>query len=54
MVETGFISHAAEEQLLISDAYQEKLAASIYAGLKITFSLIPYRMGQNKDKRGIR
>ncbi|MEG7446528.1 N-acetylmuramoyl-L-alanine amidase, partial [Providencia stuartii] len=45
LVETGFISHAAEEQLLISDAYQEKLAASIYAGLKNYFLAHPLQNG---------
>ncbi|AYY82704.1 MULTISPECIES: N-acetylmuramoyl-L-alanine amidase [Proteus] len=41
LVETGFISHASEEQLLISDAYQEKLATSIHAGLRNYFLAHP-------------
>lgn len=41
LVETGFISNAAEEQLLISDAYQEKLAAAIHAGLRSYFQAHP-------------
>lgn len=41
LVETGFISHASEEQLLISDAYQEKLAAAIHAGLRYYFMAHP-------------
>ncbi|MBI6528599.1 N-acetylmuramoyl-L-alanine amidase [Proteus vulgaris] len=47
LVETGFISHAAEEQLLISDAYQEKLAASIHAGLKNYFLAHPLQNAPN-------
>lgn len=41
LVETGFISNASEEQLLISDAYQEKLAAAIHAGLLSYFQAHP-------------
>ncbi|MEQ4924055.1 N-acetylmuramoyl-L-alanine amidase [Proteus hauseri] len=41
LVETGFISHASEEQLLTSDAYQEKLAAAIHAGLRQYFLAHP-------------
>ncbi|MCK9782324.1 MULTISPECIES: N-acetylmuramoyl-L-alanine amidase [Enterobacterales] len=47
LVETGFISHASEEQLLISDAYQEKLAASIHAGLKNYFLAHPLQNAPN-------
>ncbi|MBQ0212892.1 N-acetylmuramoyl-L-alanine amidase [Proteus vulgaris] len=47
LVETGFISHAAEEQLLISDAYQEKLAASIHAGLRNYFLAHPLQNAPN-------
>lgn len=41
LVETGFISHSSEEQLLISDAYQEKLASAIHAGLRQYFITHP-------------
>ncbi|WP_193015638.1 N-acetylmuramoyl-L-alanine amidase [Proteus sp. FME41] len=47
LVETGFISHASEEQLLISDAYQEKLAASIHAGLRHYFLAHPLQNAPN-------
>ncbi|MEQ5207672.1 N-acetylmuramoyl-L-alanine amidase [Proteus sp. fly-1067] len=47
LVETGFISHVAEEQLLISDAYQEKLAASIHAGLRNYFLAHPLQNAPN-------
>lgn len=47
LVETGFISHAAEEQLLISDAYQEKLAASIHTGLRNYFLAHPLQNAPN-------
>lgn len=47
LVETGFISHASEEQLLISDAYQEKLAASIHAGLRNYFLAHPLQNAPN-------
>lgn len=47
LVETGFISHASEEQLLISDAYQEKLAASIHAGLRNYFLAHPLQKAPN-------
>ncbi|CRL64282.1 MULTISPECIES: N-acetylmuramoyl-L-alanine amidase [Proteus] len=47
LVETGFISHASEEQLLISNAYQEKLAASIHAGLRNYFLAHPLQNAPN-------
>ncbi|WP_109401983.1 N-acetylmuramoyl-L-alanine amidase [Proteus terrae] len=47
LVETGFISHASEEQLLISDAYQEKLAVSIHAGLRNYFLAHPLQNAPN-------
>lgn len=47
LVETGFISHASEEQLLISDVYQEKLAASIHAGLRNYFLAHPLQNAPN-------
>lgn len=47
LVETGFISNAAEEQLLISDAYQEKLATSIHAGLRNYFLAHPLQNAPN-------
>ena len=33
MVEVGFLSNAEEEQLLHSEAYQEKITAAIYGGI---------------------
>ncbi|NBM92970.1 MULTISPECIES: N-acetylmuramoyl-L-alanine amidase [unclassified Proteus (in: enterobacteria)] len=47
LVETGFISHASEEQLLISNTYQEKLAASIHAGLRNYFLAHPLQNAPN-------
>ncbi|OAT49351.1 N-acetylmuramoyl-L-alanine amidase [Proteus hauseri ATCC 700826] len=47
LVETGFISHASEEQLLTSDAYQEKLAAAIHAGLRQYFLAHPLQNAPN-------
>lgn len=47
LVETGFISHPSEEQLLISDAYQEKLAAAIHSGLRNYFLAHPLQNAPN-------
>ncbi len=41
LVETGFISNSAEEQLLRSDAYQEKVAEAIHQGLRQYFLANP-------------
>lgn len=42
LVECGFLSNPQEEQLLISDEYQEKIAISIFNGI------VKYFMEQNK------
>ncbi|MEY0302150.1 N-acetylmuramoyl-L-alanine amidase AmiB [Providencia manganoxydans] len=41
LVETGFISNSAEEQLLKSDAYQEQVAEAIHQGLRQYFLVNP-------------
>lgn len=41
LVETGFISNSAEEQLLKSDAYQEQVAEAIHQGLRQYFLANP-------------
>lgn len=41
LVETGFISNSDEEQLLASDAYQQRLAQAIYQGLRNYFIANP-------------
>ncbi|UNH27084.1 N-acetylmuramoyl-L-alanine amidase AmiB [Moellerella wisconsensis] len=41
LVETGFISNSAEEQLLKSEAYQEKVAEAIHQGLRQYFLANP-------------
>lgn len=41
LVEVGFISNANEEKLLKSEAYQEKLAKSIYQGIRRYFQQNP-------------
>ncbi|MDC9593954.1 N-acetylmuramoyl-L-alanine amidase AmiB [Xenorhabdus sp. IM139775] len=41
LVETGFISHVSEEELLGSNQYQEKLAQAIHLGLRHYFQANP-------------
>ncbi|MDC9580806.1 N-acetylmuramoyl-L-alanine amidase AmiB [Xenorhabdus sp. PR6a] len=41
LVETGFISHLSEEELLGSNQYQEKLAQAIHLGLRHYFQANP-------------
>jgi len=41
LVETAFISHPEEEQLLRSDAYQERLAVALAQGILRYFSANP-------------
>ena len=40
IVECGFLSNAEEEKLLISDEYQQKLAESIFSGVKRFLSAV--------------
>jgi len=34
LVEMGFISHPEEEQLLVNEEYQDRLARTIFEGIK--------------------
>ncbi|WP_370662142.1 N-acetylmuramoyl-L-alanine amidase AmiB [Candidatus Pantoea communis] len=51
LVETGFISNAAEERLLGSSAYQEKIAQSIYKGLRNYFLAHPLQSIPKEENR---
>lgn len=51
LVETGFISNASEERLLGSSAYQEKLARSIYKGLRSYFLAHPLQSLPKQENR---
>ncbi|WP_343464022.1 N-acetylmuramoyl-L-alanine amidase AmiB [Pantoea sp.] len=51
LVETGFISNAAEERLLGSSAYQEKIAESIYKGLRSYFLAHPLQSVPKEENR---
>lgn len=51
LVETGFISNAAEERLLGSSAYQEKIAQSIYKGLRSYFLAHPLQSIPKEENR---
>ena len=51
LVETGFISNAAEERLLGSSAYQEKIAQSIYKGLRNYFLAHPLQSLPKEENR---
>lgn len=44
LVETGFISNVAEERLLGSSAYQDKIAGAIYKGLRSYFLAHPLQL----------
>lgn len=50
LVETGFISNVAEERLLGSNDYQEKIANAIYRGVKSYFQTHPL---QSAPKQGV-
>ncbi|MFE8101539.1 N-acetylmuramoyl-L-alanine amidase AmiB [Brenneria goodwinii] len=50
LVETGFISNAAEERLLGSNAYQEKIANAIYRGVKSYFQTHPLQSVPKQEK----
>ena len=43
LVETAFISNPHEERRLNDDAYQDKIARAIFAGIKDYFSTHPPR-----------
>lgn len=51
LVETGFISNPSEERLLGSSAYQEKIAGSIYKGLRSYFLSHPLQSGPKEENR---
>lgn len=51
LVETGFISNPSEERLLGSSAYQEKIAESIYKGLRNYFLSHPLQSGPKEENR---
>ena len=50
LVECGFLSNPAEEKLLISDKYQEKIAWAIYMGIMKYFSSVDGDYNFNVDK----
>ncbi|CPR16778.1 N-acetylmuramoyl-L-alanine amidase AmiB [Brenneria goodwinii] len=50
LVETGFISNVAEERLLGSNAYQEKIANAIYRGVKSYFQTHPLQSVPKQEK----
>ncbi|WP_034911702.1 N-acetylmuramoyl-L-alanine amidase AmiB [Erwinia sp. 9145] len=51
LVETGFISNPSEERLLGSSAYQEKIAESIYKGLRNYFLAHPLQSLPKEENR---
>ncbi|WP_130832085.1 N-acetylmuramoyl-L-alanine amidase AmiB [[Erwinia] mediterraneensis] len=51
LVETGFISNASEERLLGSSAHQEKIAQSIYQGLRNYFLAHPLQTLPKEEKQ---
>ncbi|MFS2224315.1 N-acetylmuramoyl-L-alanine amidase AmiB [Pantoea sp. B65] len=51
LVETGFISNPSEERLLGSSAYQEKIAESIYKGLRNYFLSHPLQSSPKEENR---
>ncbi|MGD8107687.1 N-acetylmuramoyl-L-alanine amidase AmiB [Pantoea sp. FN0302] len=51
LVETGFISNPSEERLLGSSAYQEKIARSIYRGLRNYFLAHPLQSVPKQENR---
>lgn len=51
LVETGFISNPSEERLLGSSAYQEKIASSIYRGLRNYFLTHPLQSVPKQENR---
>lgn len=53
LVETGFISNTSEERLLGSSAYQEKIAQSIYKGLRNYFLAHPLQSAPKEESRSL-
>ncbi|MEE3660954.1 N-acetylmuramoyl-L-alanine amidase AmiB [Brenneria sp. g21c3] len=53
LVETGFISNVAEERLLGSNAYQEKIANAIYRGVKSYFQTHPLQAAPKQEDRPV-
>ncbi|MBJ7222746.1 MULTISPECIES: N-acetylmuramoyl-L-alanine amidase AmiB [unclassified Brenneria] len=53
LVETGFISNAAEERLLGSNDYQEKIANAIYQGLRSYFQTHPLQSVPKPESRSV-
>lgn len=51
LVETGFISNPSEERLLGSSAYQQKIAESIYKGLRNYFLAQPLQSIPKEENR---
>jgi len=51
LVETGFISNPSEERLLGSSAYQQKIAESIYKGLRTYFLAHPLQSVPKQENR---
>ncbi|GLY59717.1 N-acetylmuramoyl-L-alanine amidase [Pectobacterium carotovorum subsp. carotovorum] len=51
LVETGFISNVAEERLLGSNDYQEKIANAIYQGLRSYFQTHPIQSLPKQESR---
>ncbi|CCG88638.1 N-acetylmuramoyl-L-alanine amidase AmiB [Erwinia piriflorinigrans] len=51
LVETGFISNPSEERLLGSSAYQQKIAESIYKGLRNYFLAHPLQTVPKEENR---
>ena len=54
LVETGFISNPSEERLLGSSAYQQKIAESIYKGLRNYFLAHPLQSIPKEENRPLR
>lgn len=53
LVETGFISNVAEERLLGSNDYQEKIASAIYRGVKSYFQTHPLQSAPKQENRSV-
>jgi len=51
LVETGFISNSAEEKLLGTNAYQDKLAHAIYKGVRAYFLAHPLQSDPKVENR---
>lgn len=49
LVETGFISNGTEERMLASDSFQQRIAESIYLGLRNYFIANPLQMAPPSD-----